>query len=423
MVSPGAASTSIPIDVGRLGSDLDTLAQRTEPGEPGSTRRVFSPAHRDGRTWLADRMVDAGLEVRTDGAGNLIGVRRGAGIDAAPLVTGSHTDSVRGGGRYDGMLGVLGGLEAARALDASATELEHDLWVVDFLGEEPNPWGLSCIGSRGASGGLAAVDLDRDDGAGRPLRDALDAIGCDAEGALAATWPRLHAFVELHIEQGPVLETAGRRIGVVSGIVGVHRMLVDLGGRRDHAGTMPMGQRIDASCAAAEVVLAVERLAGDGGGVGTAGRIEVEPNAINVVPDRARLWVELRSLDAGWIDERAAAVSDAARAAAARRGGTCDISVISDEPPTPMDDEIRDAIRAAAEAAGHPWLDLPSGAEHDTRQLARIAPVGMIFVPSQGGRSHCAEEWTAPADLAAGVETLARTLVALDRTPTIGASR
>ncbi|MCU1459162.1 MAG: allantoate amidohydrolase [Actinomycetia bacterium] len=414
--APRVGGGPVRIDVERVLADIAELAAYREPDEPGSTRRVFRDAHRSGRVWLAARMAEVGLEVETDGAGNLIGTRTGRGAPGA-VVTGSHTDTVRGGGRYDGVLGVLGGLEAARALSAAGIELEHDLQVVDFLGEEPNDWGLSCVGSRAVTGGLARADLERTDAHGRTLARALADFGRDPETALTGRWPLPHAFVELHIEQGPVLELAGRAIGVVTGIVGVHRVLVEFAGRRDHAGTMPMDQRHDAACAAAELMLAVEALAQGGGGVGTTGRVEVEPGAMNVVPDRARVWMELRSIDPAWVSERRDAALAAAAAAASRRGVGLSVDVLSDEPPTPMDPQVRGAIDAAARAAGYDPLELASGAEHDTRQIARIARSGLIFVPSLDGRSHCAEEWTDPADLAAGIGVLAATIVGLDRLP------
>lgn len=179
--APGAGT--IPIDVERVLADIAELAAYCEPDEPGSTRRVFRDAHRSGRVWLAARMAEAGLEVETDGAGNLIGTRAGRGAPGA-IVSGSHTDTVRGGGRYDGILGVLGGLEAARALAAAGIGLDHDLQVVDFLGEEPNDWGLSCVGSQGVTGGLTRADLDRTDAHGRTLAQALTDFGREPETAV-----------------------------------------------------------------------------------------------------------------------------------------------------------------------------------------------------------------------------------------------
>jgi len=404
-------------DVARLVEDIATLATHREPDEPGSTRRVFSAAHRAGRAWLAERMRAAGLDVAIDDGGNLVGVRTGRSR-GAPIIVGSHSDTVRGGGRYDGILGVLGALEAARALAEAGVELEHDLWVVDYLGEEPNAWGLSCIGSRAVTDGLTASDLERDDGTGKTLRAALEAFDVDPDKLLAARWPAAHAAIELHIEQGPVLEHEDVTIGVVTGIVGVLRMLVEFTGQRDHAGTMPMELRHDASMAAAELMLAAETVGrerdDDVVGVATTGRVEVEPGAINVVPDRARVWVELRSIDRAWITARRDRVIAAAQHAAAARGCTVEITELSDEGATDMHPQIRAAMTAAATDLGYSTRDLASGAEHDTRQVARIAPVGMIFVPSIGGRSHCLEEATHEHDLAAGVATLIATIVRLD---------
>lgn len=402
----------------RLVDAISRLATFREPDEPGSTRRVFSDAYRHGRVWLREQMVAAGLDPHVDAGGNLVGVRRGRAT-GAPIVVGSHTDTVHGGGRYDGILGVVAGIEAARALHEAGVELSHDLWIVDYLGEEPNAWGMSCIGSRAVSAGLTATDLERDDGTGRTLRRALDDFGCDPDAAVGAGWPALHAAVELHIEQGPVLEHEGITIGVVTGIVGVLRLCFDFRGQRDHAGTMPMALRHDASMAAAELMLAAEaagrELDGAIEGVATTGRVEVEPGAINVVPDVARVWVELRSIDHDWIESRRPRVIAAATAAATARGCTVDVTELSNERETAMHARIQAEIAAAAADLGYSSAPLASGAEHDTRQVARIAPVGMIFVPSIGGRSHCVEEATHDHDLAAGLATLIATIVRLDQ--------
>jgi N-carbamoyl-L-amino-acid hydrolase len=403
-------------DADRLAADIRGLASFHDPAAPGATRLFLSDPQRASRPWLAARMAEAGLAVQEDALGNLIGVLAGR-LDGAPaIVTGSHTDSVRGGGCFDGVLGVLGAVEAVRVLRDLGVSLDHELRVVDFQGEEPNDFGLSCVGSRAITGTLAADHLRLADGSATTLGEALDAAGLRPSAFESCAWApgSALAFVELHIEQGPVLELAGVTIGVVSGIVGVDRSTVTFTGRRDHAGTMPMGERHDAVCAAAEGILAAEALAGDGGGVATTGRLEVAPGSVNVVPDLARLSLEVRSVDEAWLDDRRRRIVERMEDAGARRGVEVVVTPVSHEPPTPAHPGVRRLITEAAASTGATAMQLPSGAEHDARQMARLAPMGMIFVPSRGGRSHCPEEDTDTAHAVAGVATLAATLVALD---------
>ncbi len=399
----------------RLASGVAGLAEVRDGDAPGWTRRALTEEATAGRDDVQRRMRAAGLECWLDSAGNLIG--RLPGRSGGPaLVTGSHTDTVLGGGRFDGVIGVLGALEAVELLQAAGHHLEHDLLVVDFYGEEANDFGLSCLGSRALAGTLTPEHLSRTDAQGRTLGAALQAVGIDPHAALSHRWRRqdLHAFVELHIEQGPVLEQAGCAVGVVTAIAAIARAELVFHGRRDHGGTMPVALRHDAACAAAEAVLAVEQL-GQDGGIGLAGQMVVSPGAANVVPDLVRLTTEFRSTDVTWMDQRHQAFEAAAREAAERRGVAVEIDWISGEPRVVMDDGPSSAVRRAASATGHTVMSLPSGAGHDTVQMANLTEVGMVFVPSVGGRSHCPEELTDAADVAAGVHVLAQTLLELDR--------
>ena len=407
---------SLKLDTTRLLRDIDTLATFTEPGCEGWTRRAFSPAFIDGRAWLAAQMREAGLAVATDPAGNLIG--RCAGTAArAPLVIGSHTDTVPGAGRFDGMLGVLAGLSVARALDAAGLYLRHPLEIVDFLAEEPTPFGVSCIGSMGLVGALDTAALDRRDWEGRTLADALSSVGgSPAALSTAARRPgEVAAYLELHIEQGRVLETAGVALGAVQGIVGIRRVDLRLVGRPDHAGTTPMAFRHDALAAAAETVLAAERAAqATPGSVATVGVARVSPNQGNVVPGVVHLSAEMRSLDWPAVKQLWNTVEAATWAACAARGVTLEIVGVEDAAPMHTPDWLVQIIAAicADLAPGAPTL--PSGAGHDAMWMGRIAPSGMIFVRCRDGRSHCPEEYAAPEDIAAGVTALARTLLTLD---------
>jgi beta-ureidopropionase / N-carbamoyl-L-amino-acid hydrolase len=404
------------VNSARIRADLEALAEFRDPDQPGWTRRVFSDPYIRSREWVAARMRDAGLRVERDTAGNLIGTLDGT--EGAPvLATGSHTDTVSGGGRFDGPVGVLGAIEVARCIGESGRRLKHDLRVIDFLGEEPNEFGISCVGSRAIAAGLTAEHLAlREPSGGRSLADALAACGGVPSRIGEAAWAEggVEAFVELHIEQGPVLEQAGIPIGIVSGIAGIERMQVTFTGQADHAGTTPMASRHDALCAAADAILAIERLASNGGGVGTAGRIESLPGGLNIVPGHVDLWAEFRHTSARWLETTRRSFDESAIAAGARRGVEVAVKTLSRTEPVVASEAVRAAMAEALSQIGLESLSLPSGAGHDTVQMAQLGPAGMLFVPSAGGRSHCPEEWTAPEHLEAGVNALLTTLLVLD---------
>jgi N-carbamoyl-L-amino-acid hydrolase len=402
-------------DLERLLADLADLAGYVEPDTPGWTRRFPSAAYLAGRQWLRRCMEQAGLETAIDAAGNLFGRRPGA-ADLPPIIIGSHTDTVLGGGRYDGALGVLGAIEAARAIAEAGIALRHPLVVADFLAEEANDFGVSCVGSRALANGLPDEWLARTYG-GITLAAAIAAVGGRPEElATPLLQPGdIAACLELHIEQGPVLLARGAALGAVSGIVGIRRGVFDLHGQPDHAGTAPMNLRRDALAAAAALVLAVERLCrSEPGSVGTVGRLTVQPNQSNVVPGGVNLFAEVRSLDVAQIERIWEQLLAEASAACAERGVTLTITAQTDaEPATPppwLLAEVLGVCRALDPAAD----TIPSGAGHDTMHLAQFAPAAMIFVPSIGGRSHCPEEETAPEHLALGVAALARAVVAVD---------
>jgi beta-ureidopropionase / N-carbamoyl-L-amino-acid hydrolase len=410
------AATLGPPREDRFQVDLDRLATFVDPDESGWTRRVFTRPFAESRPWLASTMADAGLEVRIDPSGNIIGTLRGGEPGALPIVTGSHTDTVAGGGRFDGILGVLGAIEAVRSLRDQGVELGRDLVVVDFLGEEPNDFGLSCVGSRAITGELSEEHLLLRDPSGRPMADAFADMGIDPGGVFDARWESpVLAFVELHIEQGPVLEAAGQPIGVVEAIAGISRFRATFEGRGDHAGTMPMGMRRDAACAAAEGVLALESIAAGDEGVATSGVLDLVPGSINIVPEHATLWGELRSTDPEWLRVRRGLFDEAVVSAGQKRRVVTDVAWLSNTNPTPCEDDLQAAIEVASARLGMSTMRLPSGAGHDAVQMAALAPVGMIFVPSKGGRSHVPEEWTDPAECAVGIHVLAQTILDLDR--------
>lgn len=403
------ASTTPSPDQGRLWQQLMALAEMREVDQPGYTRRLFSDPYQASRGWVAARMEEVGLSVQTDPVGNLIGTLPGSEPDLPAIVVGSHTDTVAGGGRFDGMVGVVGSIEVARLLVQGGDSLRHSLWVVDFLGEEPNRFGLSCVGSRAASGELTQAHLDLSDGEGDTLGRALERTGARVSDLSRASWNplRLHCFLELHIEQGVRLEAAHLQLGVVTAIAGIHRGVITWTGRPDHAGTTEMSQRRDALAAAAEGILLVESLARQSGlGVGTVGRLEVTPGAGNVIPGGAAAWFEFRSADTEWLADRHRALELGLKTLASKRGIQVAVEWVSAEPPTVCHPGMRRLLGEVHEELGHSRFELPSGASHDAAHVGHICPMGMIFVPSQGGRSHCPEEWSQPEDVAVGASAL-----------------
>jgi beta-ureidopropionase / N-carbamoyl-L-amino-acid hydrolase len=411
---------NLPVDGRRLWDDLMALAAVTEPDRPW-TRRAFSPRFLEGRVFLRRRFEEAGLDCRIDAAGNLVGRLPGTEPGLGTIVIGSHSDTVPEGGRFDGPAGVLAGLEIARSLRHRGVRLRHPLEVVDFLAEEPSPYGLSCIGSRGWAGALNPEHLDLRDPDGEPLRQGLERVGGSVENLEDARRTDVAAAFELHIEQGPVLEAEQIDLGLVTAIAGIRRLRIAFAGAADHAGTTPLPLRRDAALAAAEMILAVRQeaergaAAGRGHFVATSGVVRIEPNAANVVPRAAELVVDIRYEDRALADAFVLALDAATRNAAERaRVDRAAFAVASDSPPAACDERLR---RLLGEAAGR--LDLSarsmaSGAGHDTAYLARIAPAAMIFVPCRGGKSHVPEEWAEPDAIAAGAACLLEAVLAFD---------
>ncbi|WP_028936081.1 M20 family metallo-hydrolase [Pseudonocardia spinosispora] len=408
-------------DSGRLAERLARLSEYHDSTLPGWSREVFSESYRASREWTRSLFAEAGLNPTVDAAGNIIGRLPGRAGGGPALVTGSHTDTVQNGGRYDGIVGVLAGVEVAQRLRETGTRLDHDLVVVDFLGEEANEFGISCMGSRAVAGTLTADHLDRVDGTGLRLGTAMERFGSDPDAALGQAWgpSDVHGYVELHIEQGPLLERSGHGIGVVTAIAGIDRLLAHFAGRTGHAGTTPMGDRHDALVSAAAAVLTVERIACGAPvhGVATSGHIQSTPGSMGVITDQARLWAEIRSVDGSWLHGARRQIVEEIAAETRARGVELDVEWLSDQDPVPTAEAVRDVISGAAEGLGLSWRAVPSGAGHDAAHLARLGPMGMIFVPSVDGRSHCPEEMTAPEDIATGTHVLAATLVQLDKSP------
>ncbi len=412
----------ITVNSDRLWSRIEALSRFTDPAKPW-TRRAFDSQFAQGRAWLAEEFKAAGLAVEVDVGGNLIGRMPGTGRGLGALVAGSHSDTVPAGGRFDGMLGLLAALEAAQSIREQKISLVHPLEVVDFLAEEPSEFGISCVGSRSWAGVLSASDLARSlPSSTVTLASAIDSVGGSAAqlGKAIRSQDSVAAYVELHIEQGLVLAERKAEIGVVTAIVGIRRHEVMVEGRADHAGTTPMSLRRDALVGAAGFIRAVDELArlrpSEGAYlVATIGKLSLEPNAINAVPGSVRMILETRSTDETALLQFEQELWRQTEGELNDRGLRLTRSLLSQTLPTGCSPLIQSTIEEACLAAGFSSTRLPSGAGHDGVFVARIAPMGMIFVPCREGRSHAPEEWAEPVDCANGATVLAETLILLDK--------
>jgi hydantoinase/carbamoylase family amidase len=395
------------------------LAQfNDDPAAGGITREVYTPTYATALEWVAERMRAAGLQTRLDAVGNLFGRWPGGDPDAPLVLTGSHVDTTLNAGRYDGVLGVLGAIEAVHALRAADVRPRRGIDLVAWAGEEPR-FGTGCVGSRAAAGELTAADLDRlRDRDGTSMAQALRAAGFEPDRlAQARIDPAtVHALVELHIEQGVVLETHGEPIGAVTAIAAPHDFRLTFTGAATHAGATPMGLRRDALAGAAEAMVALERLARESPSattVGTVGVLRLRPGAINVVPGEVELDVDVRDSDLAAREQVVDGIVAAAREIAARRALEVTVTPIVEDVPVACDPRVVEASEAACRELGLASRRMTSGAYHDAMVLGRHVPVGMIFVPSVGGVSHHPDEYTAPEDLDRGVQVLAGTLARL----------
>jgi N-carbamoyl-L-amino-acid hydrolase len=378
----------------------------------GAQRVAYSETDRQARALAMDLMRAAKLEVSVDAAGNIIGQRAGTEPARPPVLFGSHIDSVPDGGDYDGVVGSLSAIEVARTLADGNIRTRHPLEVVIFQNEES---GL--MGSKALAGILTERDLALVNKSGTSVREGIGLLGGDASrlGEARRAPGSITAYLELHIEQGAVLDEAGINIGVVEGIVGIGWWDVTIEGFANHAGTTPMDRRNDALLSAAKFVQAVNRIvrAEPGRQVGTVGRIEALPGAPNVIPGLVRTSLEIRDLDAGKIATLYGRVEQAAHGIGREDGTTFAFRRTNDNQPAPTDPRIRDLIRSAARELGLTTRDMPSGAGHDAQDMAHLGPVGMIFVPSVGGISHSPRELTRPADVENGANVLLATVVRL----------
>ena len=413
-------AAALRIDIERLGARIEALGEVGgvvgPHGERGCARLALTDADRDGRDLVVGWMTDLGLDVEIDAIGNVFATRRGTDPGLAPVMTGSHIDTVRTGGRFDGNLGVLAGLEVLETLIANDITPARSITVAFFTDEEGARFAPDMLGSLVYVGGMAleeALDARAVDDQAR-LGDELMRIGY--AGTLpcpGAAFP--HCFLELHIEQGPILEDEDVQIGVVEGVQGISWTQLTISGQSAHAGTTPMRLRRDPGYVAGEIVSFVRRVTSELGGdqVGTVGRLELSPNLVNVVPASATLTVDLRNTDEATLQE-------AERRLAAELDRLADLERVSIATrrlarfePVEFDPVMTDLVESTARELGYTTRRMPSGAGHDAQMLARVCPTAMIFVPSADGVSHNIAEHTEPADLERGANLLFRLIVAL----------
>jgi N-carbamoyl-L-amino-acid hydrolase len=387
-------------------------------GERGMDRLAFTESDRQARQYVIDLMLEMGMTIREDAFGNVIGRLEGTDPHAAPVVTGSHIDTVPDGGKYDGVVGVAGALYAVKNLQTRGP-LTHPIEIIVFMAEESSRFGFATMGSKAMAGQvnqtLWSKAKDKD---GVTLAEAMRMFGLDfANIKQAVRKPgEIKAFVEMHIEQGPVLEATGKKIGVVTAIAAPTRLKITVKGFAAHSGTTPMEDRQDALVSAAKIVLAIQEIALEQsryGTVGTVGNLKVHPGVMNVVPGLVEMWVDIRGVNHASIIECLQDVKDAISTIAEEQETPVAIDILTSDKPVELHEEVRTVITEAAKACGASYQDIHSGAGHDAMNIALLAPTGMIFIPCRQGISHNPEEYAEPEDIQTGADVLAETLYRL----------
>ena len=410
------------IDAAVLRRRIEALSAFGRPAGGAFADGVSRVAYTDfdvaGRRYVMDLMRGAGLEPRIDPAGNIFARREGTEPSLPPILFGSHIDSVPKGGNFDGDLGSLAALGAIEACDRAQLRTRHPLEIVVWAAEEGVAFNRGLSSSRIVAGDIAPSDMEQVWN-GMRRGDAIRKIGGDPERIMEARRPKgtWHSYLELHIEQGGNLERDGLQIGVVQGIVAIERFEARITGFANHAGTTPMAQRQDASIAAAQLTLAVREIVTSrpGGQVGTVGKLELSPNAPNVVPGAATAIIELRDLSVDLLKTLAGEIRERAAKIAADTKTTIEIVAASSNAPAIADTAVQDLIERSAKTLGLSSQRMPSGAGHDAQMMAQLVPMGMIFVPSIGGISHSPNELTRWDDCANGASVLLQSVLALDK--------
>ena len=411
----GQTMKNISVDAKRIEQHIAKLAEFGKTSEGGVHRVAYSDEDVAARKYILILMESAGLDVRIDAAGNIVGRREGSENSLPPIMSGSHIDTVPHGGKYDGAVGVLSAIECVRVLFENNILTRHPLEVIVFTDEEG---GL--VGSRAMNGTLTSEALTEKSHSGKTVREGIKAIGGDPDnlGCVKRQEGDIRAFLEIHIEQGRILETKDIDIGVVEGIVGIAWWDVTIEGYANHAGTTPMNMRQDALLAAAQLILTVNRVVTsvEGSQVGTVGRINAEPGAPNVIPGKVVMSLELRDLSADKIQSLYRTIKEEAALISKKTGTQITFDPIDAMAiPAPTDPAIRKQIAESAEELGLTAHFMPSGAGHDAQDMAKIAPTGMIFIPSVGGVSHSPKEFSHMSDIVNGANVLLKTILKIDQ--------
>jgi len=407
---------NIAVDKDWIAAQLDALGAISSEPAPVVTRVVFTEADLRARAFVKQLCADAGLVMREDPVGNLFARWPGSQPDLPPVATGSHIDAIPNAGRFDGTVGVLGGLEAIRALKRCGYRPRRSIELIVFTSEEPTRFGIGCVGSRMMSGTLSASAgatlRDRDGKSLDEIRQAAGFTGTLADVRMESG--AYSAFVELHIEQGSLLEQKGVATGVVTAIAAPASLRMTLRGEGGHAGAVLMPDRRDAFLAAAEIALLVERAAratGSRDTVGTTGVCQVFPGAINSIPSEVRLEIDIRDIDGVRRNGVLQEVEHGAREICARRGVGYSAELLNADPPATCSAGIVAVLQEACTSAGVSWTEMISRAYHDSLFMARIAPTGMLFVPCRNGVSHRPDEYASPEWISDGTLVLANALV------------
>lgn len=414
-----SVASLLSVNADRLNASIDRLAAIGKLPDGAIKRLAFTPEDQEARQLVRQWMEEADMTVRIDAAGNLIGTYAGQNPNAPALATGSHIDTVPSGGKYDGVLGVLAGIEVVRVLREHSLRLAHPLEVIVFADEES-----SMIGSK-AIAGIAEPNPDAHHPAlGAAIDTCLATVGGCWEELSSAKRSRadLAVFLELHVEQGAVLETKQKQIGVVQGVIGMHRYGITITGQANHAGTTPMDMRKDALVAAAQIVLTVQELAlrMPGQPVATVGFLNVTPNAVNIVPGKVDLSVDMRDLSQSNLEEMTTRLRQQLDTIAASTQTEIDMQPLLCVDPSPAAPQVQAAIEKVCQQLSLSYYHLPSRAGHDALEMGRITDMGMIFVPSQAGVSHSEQEYTSPEQCVQGANVLLHTLLRLDRLYPVG---
>ncbi len=413
MAGPGGDRQILEVNGQRLLQRLWDLAEIGPIPGGGNNRLALTDADKEGRDLVVTWMRDLGLEVSIDTIGNVVAVQPDTG-SGPPVMMGSHIDTVATGGKYDGNLGVLAALEVIETAIESGIGLERPLAAAFFTNEEGSRFPPDMMGSLCYTGGLTTEEaMSTTDADGVAVGDELDRIGY--RGPTPCPGPAPYAFVELHIEQGPVLERDGMRIGAVTGVQGISWTEVNITGQSNHAGTTPMSMRRDAGLAAGELVVAVRRIADEMGGtqVGTVGALRLHPDLVNVVAARAKLIIDLRNTDDDDLQSAERRLLTEVRRIADSEDVEIDTKWVARFEPVVFDPRVVELVESNASALGLSVRRMPSGAGHDAQILAAVCPAGMVFVPSVKGISHNPAEFTEPDDLIAGANVLLNTVVTL----------